>query len=95
MYISLIKQMPEISKYPSLVGTCQWFSCDAVCVQFSFSLEVSALHHEMYSHIPFCKKTTLQGKLMYSYQKYINNATFVMVQVVCKLSFSVFCPCVL
>ena len=76
MYISLIKQMPEISKYPSLVGTCQWFSCDAVCIQFSFSLEVSALHHETYSHIPFHKKKTLQGKLIYNYQKYINNATF-------------------
>ena len=56
MYTSLIKQMPEISKYLSLVGTCHWFSCDAVCVQFSLSVEVSALHHETYSHILFHKK---------------------------------------
>jgi len=51
-------------------------SCDAICAQFSFSLEVSVLNHETYSHILFHMKETLQGKLMYNYQKYINNATF-------------------
>jgi hypothetical protein len=30
----------------------------------------------MYSHILFRKKQTLQGNLTYSYQKYLNNATF-------------------
>jgi len=37
-------------------------SCDAVCMQFSFSLEVSALNHETHSHILFCTNKTLQGK---------------------------------